>query len=470
MADFRGTTVESIVRQVRRGEVTARDQVEIALDAIAAMDGTIHAFTSVDAAAARAAADDIDRRVADGEDVGPLAGVPIGVKDLEDAAGFVTSNGSALDVGNPPATTDSELVTRLKDAGCVVVGKTNTPEHGWQADTSNPVFPATVNPWDPACSAGGSSGGTGAAIAAGMVPLATGSDGGGSIRIPSAVNGLSGFKPSAGRVPGGGPNPSGWLHLSTKGPMARRIRDVALALDAVVGPEATDPYSLPMPKGETWRGSLDDVHPPRKVLWSPDLGYGQVDAEVAAACRDAVDALADKGTEVVEVSVFDEDPALPWATIAFGGLNRLYGHLRGTPDWDRIDPGLRQVADLVADRTAVDLIRAIDAGHLLNLRLVELFHQAPVLLCPTVAGQTGRVGSQGTVNGEETIAWVSFTYPFNMTGSPAGSVCAGFTSSGMPIGLQVVGPRHGDVVTLRTLAYLEDLLAIDNVAPLEWAS
>lgn len=469
MRDFRGTTVEEVVAQVRSGEVTARQQIETALAVIEARDDTVHAFVAVDGAAALAAAHAIDQRVAAGDDVGPLAGVPLAVKDIENAAGFVTTSGSRLHADDAPATRSSAMVERLQDAGAIVLGKTNTPEFGWQADTSNDLFPATCNPWDPRRSAGGSSGGSGAAIAAGMVPLATGSDGGGSIRIPSAVNGLSGIKPSLGRVPLGGPNPPRWLHLSCPGPMARRISDVALALDAVVGPDPTDLHSLPMPKGESWRGSLEHLLPPRRVLWSPDLGYGTVDAEVEDVCARAVGVLADHGVEVVEIDVFDEDPVIAWASIAYGGILRTVAELRGTDRWDLLGANLRQMLDLVADQTATDVLRALDSGHHHNRRLVELFHEAPLLLCPTVAGQTGLVGHPGTLDGVESQGWVSFTYPFNLTGNPAGSVCAGFTADGMPVGLQVVGPRHGDVAVLRSIAVIEEMLDLDTIAPLDWA-
>lgn len=469
-AGFRGTTVEQVVAQVADREIGAREQVQRALDTIEALDQTLHAFVAVDAERALREADEIDRRVAAGEEVGPLAGVPLAVKDIEDVAGFTTTNGSALHAGDPPAEKDSEHVARLRAAGCIVVGKTNTPEFGWQADTSNQIFPATVNPWNPERSAGGSSGGSGAAIAAGMVPLATGSDGGGSIRIPSAVHGLTGLKTSLGRVPGGGPTPARWMHLSCKGPMARTARDVALALDAVVGFDPTDLHTLPPHHGPSWRSQVDEVLPPRRVVWSPTLGYGRVDAEVAAACRAAVDRLADEGTEVIEVeTVFDEDPAFVWAAVAYSAILRTVADRRGTPEWDTITPGLRAMFDLVAGQSGVDVLQAMDAGHRLNHRLVEVLHRGAVLLCPTVAGQTGKVGEQGTIDGEPSTGWVSYTYPFNLTGSPAGTVCVGHTDDGMPIGLQVVGPRFGDVVALRVLTHLEDLLDVDTVAPLDWA-
>src|SRR4051794_20568036 len=178
--DLRDETVVELARQVRSGERSARELTEASLAAIDEHDGTLNAFIALDEEAAFAAAGEIDERIAAGEVVGPLAGIPIGVKDLEAAAGFVTTYGSFQHVDDPVATQDSALVARLRAAGCVVLGKTNTPEHGWKAETDSPSFGATRNPWNVERSPGGSSGGTGAALAAGLVPLATGSDGGGS--------------------------------------------------------------------------------------------------------------------------------------------------------------------------------------------------------------------------------------------------------------------------------------------------
>jgi Asp-tRNA(Asn)/Glu-tRNA(Gln) amidotransferase A subunit family amidase len=465
--DFRRTTVAEIAQQVGAGAVSAREVVQGALDRIERYDGELGAFVAVDGEAALAEAAAVDARIAAGEDVGALAGVPLAVKDLEDAAGFVTSRGSVAYADGPPATSDSPLVERLRAAGCVIVGKTNTPEFGWKADTVNEVFGATHNPWSLERSTGGSSGGSAAALAAGLVPLATGSDGGGSIRIPAAATGLSGFKPSLGRVPMGGDEPPGWPMLSTRGVMARQIRDAALALDSVVGPEATDLVSLPLPEA-SWSRSLADLNPPRKVAWSPNLGYGRVDAEVLAVCESVVARLAERGTEVIVVDrLFDADPVQDWlALVGACSLRSLDRFRDDDAVWSRIDPGL--LALLEWTRASVGparVIEALDACHRLNVTLVDLFHQVSLLLTPTMAGQVPRVGEPGTIDGEPDVNWVAYTYPFNMTRSPAGSVCAGFTADGMPVGLQVVGPQHGDVVVLRALAVLEDELALDPVAP-----
>ncbi|MGH9187671.1 MAG: amidase, partial [Acidimicrobiales bacterium] len=349
----------------------------------------------------------------------------------------------------------------------VIVGKTNTPEYGWKPETENAVFGATRNPWNLERSPGGSSGGSAAALASGMVPLATGSDGGGSIRIPSSVCGLSGLKPSLGRVPAGGPDPPGWLDLSTAGVMARRIRDIAYVLDAVVGPDPTDLRSLPMPEA-SWSRSLREVHPPRRVGWSPTLGYAPVDAEVLAVCEGAVRRLEDLGTEVVPVErVFDEDPVLDWVTIISTCCLRSLSRFRDTDKWGQLDPGLVGLMEHAASNlTSLDMVRAIDAGHRLNIRLVALFHDCSLLLTPTVAGQTPVSGGLGTINGASDVNWVRMTYPFNMTRSPAGTVCAGFTADGMPVGLQAIGPQHADVAVLRLLTVLEDALSVGAVAPL----
>jgi aspartyl-tRNA(Asn)/glutamyl-tRNA(Gln) amidotransferase subunit A len=342
-------------------------------------------------------------------------------------------------------------VNRLRAAGCIVVGKTNTPTFAHMADTVNLLGEATRNPWDLRRSPGGSSGGSAAAIAAGMVPLATGSDGGGSIRIPSAACGLSGMKVSLGRVPG----PMDWHALSTPGPMARRIADIALALDTVIGPDPGDLRSLPMPEA-SWTGAIAEPHVPLQVAWSPTLGYAEPDPEVLAICEQAVLRLEDVGVEVVRVDgVFPEDPLLSWMTLASTYLARTVARLGADADADAdVDqPTLRSMVALGRTTTGLDVVAAEDACHALNACLVRLFTDHRVLLTPTVAGMAPLSG-QGGAN------WVQYTYPFNLTRSPAGTVCAGVTAAGLPVGLQVVGPQHGDQVVLRTLAAIEALLGL----------
>jgi aspartyl-tRNA(Asn)/glutamyl-tRNA(Gln) amidotransferase subunit A len=300
-----------------------------------------------------------------------------------------------------------------------------------------------------------------------MVPLATSSDGGGSIRIPAALCGLTGMKPSLGRVVIGGGSPPGWADLSCRGPMAVRARDTAFVLDRVVGPDPTDLRSLPMPD-VSWRAALEDLHPPMRVAWSPTLGYAPVDPEVLSICQAAVDALAAAGTEVVEEpSVFPVDPVEPWLVLTSASNLRTVEDLLDTEEWELLDDPVRQSAEWARRRlSAADVLTAQDACHQLNLTLVSLFRSVSLLLTPTVAAKPPPVDTDGILDGKPDPNWVRFTYPFNLTRSPAGTVNVGFTSEGLPVGLQVVGPQHADVAVLRLLAFIEDLLALDRRAPI----
>jgi Asp-tRNA(Asn)/Glu-tRNA(Gln) amidotransferase A subunit family amidase len=440
-----------------------------ALDQISALNPIFNAFCAVDGERAMAEAGALDERIAGGRDPGPLAGMPIGVKDLEDAAGFVTTYGSPLRAQDPVAVADSALVARLRAAGCIVVGKTNTPEYGHKGVTDNPLFGTTANPWSRQHSPAGSSGGTAAAIAAGMVPLGTGSDGGGSIRLPASACGQSGIKTSQGRVPVGGPNPPGSGTLTVKGPMARRIRDVVRALDACVGPEPSDIFSHPAP-ATAWRPALDHPSVPTRVMWCPNLGFGTVDREVLRVCEAAVEQLAATGTEVVPVDVvFEEDPIGPWLALWAVSRYKTQGHLMGTSDYQRISRSIHPLIERGSKVSGVEYAEALDAAHTLNWRLDQMLAEiAPLLLCPTVAGRPPRLDAEGRglINGEETMAWVQFTPVFNLTRNPAGSVCAGLAADRLPVGLQVVGRQLDDMGVLAAMTVLEDLLAFDQLPDL----
>jgi aspartyl-tRNA(Asn)/glutamyl-tRNA(Gln) amidotransferase subunit A len=452
--DFRRASVTELARQVRTGAVSARELATHAIERIETLDPLINAFVAVDAERALHHAAAIDQMVATGADPGPLAGIPLAVKDVEDAAGYRTTKGSMLLADAPVATVDSQLVGRLRAAGCVVVGKTNTPEFAWTAHTANALFGVTRNPYDLEHSVGGSSGGSAAALACGMVPLATGSDGGGSIRIPSSCCGLAGMKSSLGRVPLGGPAPPSWLDLSTPGPMARRMADVVAALDVVVGPEQTDLRSLPRPEA-SWPAALVDAHVPAKIAWSPTLGYATPDDEVLRVCERALAVLEGLGAEIVEVdTVFDHDPIREWSILAGVCTRRTLRPLRDHAAWDRLDPDLAHLVERVEGVTAHEF-------------LVELFHDVRLLATPTMAAPPPPVslGRAGLINGATELNWVRYTYPFNMTRSPAASIPAGLTSSGLPVGLQLIGPQHGDLVVLRSAAALEAALGFDELPP-----
>jgi aspartyl-tRNA(Asn)/glutamyl-tRNA(Gln) amidotransferase subunit A len=247
--------------------------------------------------------------------------------------------------------------------------------------------------------------------------------------------------------------------------MARTTIEVAYALDAVIGPDPSDLHALPMPE-PSWTAALDDPHVPMAVAYSPNLGYAPVDAEVRAVCERAVGVMSDAGARVVEIeTVFAEDPIWTWLTMTNSFLARSVESFRDTPLWARIDNVVQASADAGRKVTGADLARAMDECHRLNLRLVQLFREVRLLVTPTTAALPPLCGEPGLINGEADLNWVRFTYPFNLTRSPAGTVCAGFSSGGLPVGLQLVGPQHGDLVVLRTMAALEQALALDPVPP-----
>jgi len=465
--DFRTTSLAELARSVRTKEIKARELTQAALSRIQRLDPTYNAFVAVDEERALAEADAVDARIASGADPGPLAGIPLGVKDLQNAIGYRTTHGSALHADDAPATADDPFVARMRAAGCVVVGKTNTPEFGFMGNTTNSIFGPSLNPFDHSRGPGGSSGGSAAALAAGMVPLATGSDGGGSIRIPSACCGLAGMKPSLGRVPSGGPTPPAWPDLSTNGPMARRVADVARALDVAVGPDPTDLRSLPRPEAN-WLAALDDAHVPVKIAYAPTLGYATVDTEVADACERAVGVLASLGADVVVLeSVFDDDPVGDFLTLTGVATLRTLRPFLDHPRWEEVHPVLRHYVDTARSTTGEELLRVFDNYHRMNLRLVELFHSCRILVTPTCSALAPLADDMvSPVNGVNTASWVQFTYPFNMTRSPAASVPVAMSSSGLPIGLQLIGPQHGDLVVLRTAAALESAIDLDFLATL----
>ncbi len=436
--DFLETSVADLAASVKAGSITARSLTEHALSRIEDLNPALNAFVAVDGEAALVAADQVDRTVAAGDDPGPLAGIPIGVKDLEDAAGFVTTYGSALHAEDSPATADSVLVARLKAAGCVVLGKTNTPEFGHKATSDNNVFPTTANPWDPTQTPGGSSGGTGAALASGMVPLATGSDGGGSIRIPAALCGLSAIKCQQGRIgtERTGKRPS--MLLSIAGPMARTAADTALALDATKGPHWADIFSLP-PDVTSWHDQVGRAEPPRRVVWAPTMGFSDVAPDVAARCAAAVEKLEAAGTEVIlDDSVFDVEPLRGWIINWFVYFNNLLGHHKGTPEWDKVSESLRPMVEMGAEVTGGQAADAIDRMSARNYEVSGLMekHDADALLTPATARMPP---SLEELQGDDAdLGWVQFTFGLNMTRHPTGSVCvgrAGTDGQGLPIGL-----------------------------------
>jgi aspartyl-tRNA(Asn)/glutamyl-tRNA(Gln) amidotransferase subunit A len=437
----------------RAGELSPVEVVEDALARIERGDATLNAFCLVDPERALADARASEARWRRGEPAGALDGVPVAVKDVFATRGWPTRRGShAIDPAGPWEH-DAPAVAALRRHGAVIPGKTTTPEIGWKGVTDSPLEGVTRNPWDSARTSGGSSGGSAAALAAGMVPLAFGTDGGGSIRIPCAFCGLPGLKPTYGRVPMWPASPFGTV--AHGGPMARTVADVALLLDVIAEPDARDWAALP-PAGGSFLDGLEDGVAGLRVAFSPDLGHVRVDAEVVDAVARAARRFTDLGAHVEEVGPGFSDPREAFETLWFTGAAHALAEL-GDPPQDMLDPGLVEAAAVGRSRSALDYLAAVKRREELGVRMSTFHESWDLLLTPTLplpAFAAGREVPEGWPDRRWT-SWTPFTYPFNLTQQPAASVPCGVTHDGLPIGLQIVGPRHADALVLRAARAFE---------------
>jgi aspartyl-tRNA(Asn)/glutamyl-tRNA(Gln) amidotransferase subunit A len=435
-------TATELVAGYARGVVSPVDATEAVLARIAARDAELNAFCLVDADGAVAQARRSEQRWRAGEPLGPVDGVPTSIKDLFLTRGWPTLRGSRTIDPDQDWAEDAPAVARLREAGAVLIGKTSTPELGWKGVTDGPLTGVTRNPWDPSRTAGGSSGGAAAAVAAGMGPLATGTDGGGSIRIPAGFCGIVGLKPTYGRVPLYPASPFGTL--SHAGPMTRTVDDAALMLDVLSGPDARDWSSLPPPTGP-FRDHLGDGVVGLRVAFSPTLGYVEVDDEVAAAVRAAVEVLAGLGAHVSEVDPGFADPVRAYHVLWFSGAAKALEHL--PPDAaEMLDQGLQEVVAEGRALSALDYLEAMAQRMALGCAMGRFHERFDLLVTPTLPIPAFAAGVEVPPGwpAPRWTSWTPFTYPFNLTQQPAVSVPCGRTTHGLPIGLQIVGPRHTD--------------------------
>lgn len=454
----------TIAAGVRAGAFTATAVVEAAIARAERIEPIVHAFSVPAFTEARAAAAALDRRRSAGADLGPLAGVPVAIKDTVFTKGIRTTSGSHAYRDFVPEE-DDVVVERLKAAGAIVLGKTNVPEFAYAGVGHNPVFPTTCNPWNPARTSGGSSAGSAVAVATGVTPIAIGSDAGGSIRIPAAFCGIVGVKPSWGRVPlypgcrdERYPGASSFEHLEHLGPLTRTLADAALALSVIAGPDPRDRHSIPSADVD-WLGCAR----PRdlagaRIAFSADLGYAIVEPEVRDIALAAARTFADRlGARLEEAS-----PGLPDVQPPFLALVALDSDLTGMR---RIAAALGaklspHLIDFLGRRwTAEDLTDAVTFQKTIANKLARFMADYELLLTPTTAVPPFGLG----IRGPDTIAgravpptkWTALTSPFNMTGQPAVSVPAGWTADGLPVGLQIVGRHLDDTGVLRAAAAYE---------------
>jgi Asp-tRNA(Asn)/Glu-tRNA(Gln) amidotransferase A subunit family amidase len=440
---------------VRDRRVSPVEVTEAVLARIERLNPRLNAFCLVAHDGARAAAREAEIAVMKGEPVGSLCGVPVSVKDVLPVRGLVTTSGSRL-FAEAVASDDAIPVGRLRAAGAVVVGKTNTSEFGHKAVTDNPLFGPTRNPWRPSLTPGGSSGGAAVAVASGQGPVGLGTDGGGSVRIPAAFCGLFGFKPSWGRVPNH-PGFPGWEGLCQTGPITRTVRDAAAVLDVIAGADDRDPDSLPG-GAEGYLAACSGEAKGLHVAWSPDLGYARVEPEVLRLCEEAAAQFESLGCHVEVVNPAWESPEGAFGALVGAQFHAAWG--------DRLPE-----AEALLDPTLVKFLRRgggvtvreyLDAARWVRAFWLEVnafLARFDLLLTPTVAVPPFSVAGPPPreVAGESVsvLGWMPFTYPFNLTGQPAASVPVGVDPGGLPVGLQIVGRRHADRTVLAASAAFE---------------
>jgi aspartyl-tRNA(Asn)/glutamyl-tRNA(Gln) amidotransferase subunit A len=439
-----------ISQVLARKEVSPVELMRAVLARIEETNGKLNAFVAMRGEAelideARAA----EARLQRGE-TRPLEGIPLGVKDLEDVAGMVTSHGSKV-FRNNVAERDSIQVARLKAAGAIVVGKTNAPEFGATAITKNPLFGVTRNPWNLERTPGGSSGGSAAAIAAGVVPLVTAGDGGGSIRIPASFTGCFGLKTSYGRIPRGPERH--WVTGDTAvyGPLTRTVEDAALFLDTVAGPHALDPNSLPAP-GINYRRTLGDLPAKRRIAFSADLGYAAVQSDVAAVVAHAARAFAELGHTLERVEGGPPEMGYDWGIV---GAFELLGELEPyfAEQENEFGRSFLRGVKVGARMTPAFFAAVRKRREELNRWCAALFEKYDLLVTPTVPYDPPQAKGPfpDELEGKRLplASVAAFTIPFNLSWHPGATVRAGFSKAKLPVGLQIVGPRHRDDLVLQ---------------------
>lgn len=448
MTELTELTAVRLLDGYRTGAFSPVEATRAALRRAEAIQPEVNAFVRLTAEDALERARESEERWRRGEPRGLLDGVPVTVKDILLLRGAPTLRGSkAVD----PAgrwDEDAPSVARLREHGAVFLGKTTTPEYGWKGVTDSPLSGVTRNPYDPARTAGGSSGGSAAAVALGAGPLSLGTDGGGSVRIPASFCGIFALKPTYGRVPLYPASAFGTLaHV---GPMARDAADAALLLDVIGHPDSRDWSALAPPPGSYAEGLAGGVRGLR-VAYSPSLG-GQVAVRpaVAAAVRRAVERLAELGAYVTETDPDLTDPVEAFHTLWFSGAARVTQHL-APHQREMLDPGLREIRARGARYSALEYLAAVDVRMDLGRRMGRFHDTYDLLVTPTLpitAFEAGAEVPKGSGHRRWT-GWTPFTYPFNMTQQPAASVPVGFDGDGLPVGLQLVAARHRDDLVLR---------------------
>lgn len=467
--EFAWKSATELASLIRSRQVSPVELMKATLERIDEINPKLNAFVTMNENA-MAEAKLAEAAVMKGVPLGPLHGVPVGIKDMTPTKGIRTTMGSRLMEHNVPDH-DAVFVQRLKGAGALVVGKTNTPEFGYKGTTDNLLFGATNNPWNLDRTPGGSSGGSAAAVAAGLVSLAEGGDAGGSIRIPAAFCGVYGFKPTFGRIPadviGGFLSTSPFIHFGT---ISRTVTDSALMYDIGAGEHMVDPYSLK--NEQDVFAELEHGIKGMKFAYSRDFGFIPVDKEVAAAVERTVELFRALGAEVEEVDLAIDNPQMtlvdPWIKQWTALITNGFGDL--PPEHlDLLDPKVKEYIQQGLKLTAFELTRANNVRDVIWNKTRELFDKYDALISPVTSCTAFPTSVYGPseINGvpiDPSSGWM-LTYPFNLTGQPAASIPCGFDSQGLPIGLHIACQRFEDAKLLRISRAFERIAPWDDKHP-----
>jgi aspartyl-tRNA(Asn)/glutamyl-tRNA(Gln) amidotransferase subunit A len=447
-------TAAELSAQYRTKDLSPVEVVTALLGRIEALDSEINCFCLIDRDATITQAEASEERWMAGEPLSPLDGVPVAIKDLLITKGWATRRGSLTVDPKGPWNDDAPTVARLKEAGAVMLGKTTTPEFGWKGSTDSPLTGITRNPWNKAKTPGGSSGGSSAALAARFAPLALGTDGGGSIRIPASFAGVFGLKPSFGRVPAYPLSPFGTVaHV---GPMTRTVRDAALMMNAIARPDARDWFGLP-DDGVDYTARLGETMKGKRIAYSPRLGWVQrVLPDVERLVAEAVKRFEAMGAIVEKVDPPMAEPSDIFQKLWWSGAGFLLGDL---PEEQKakLDPGLRRMAEegVKIDKKAYLAATAARGTYGSQMRI--FMEKYDFLLTPAIATTAFNVGQLSPLDddGKAWMSWTPFSFPFNLTQQPAASVPCGFSGDGLPVGLQIVGKMFDDAGVLAACAAYE---------------
>jgi aspartyl-tRNA(Asn)/glutamyl-tRNA(Gln) amidotransferase subunit A len=460
-------------RMIVDKEISSVEMTRASLRRIAELEPQLHAFITLDEEGAFASAQRVDESLAAGDEPGALHGVPIAVKDLEVTKGLRTTLGSSFFEDWVPDY-DSVAVERLRATGAVILGKTNTPEFGNREETFSNVAPTCNNPWDTARMPGGSSGGTAAAIASGMCSIGTGSDGGGSVRLPASFCGIFGHKPTHGRIPryGGQAKPA-YNSAGTSGPMSNDVRDSAILNQSLAGFDPRDPGSVKAPVPD-YLAQLEDGIAGMRIGSTMTLGISDVNDDVAAAVEESWSAFTELGATVEPIDIkFDPIPREAWWTLWTAGQVAMYGHLAEERPEDLM-PYTREMIKHGKTLTGADVAVALRNVQNLQLQMYQLFEEYDLVLAPTNAATAwphlqppGEIGSSANRDEMAGINYgaIPFTMVFNSSFNPAASVPCGFGDGGMPVGLQVIGGYDDDATIYRACRAFEQARPWTGVRP-----